>query len=47
MNKVGERYSNSPDGGGTTMLEDGGVDLEDVSSFCGMDINNHMEGKFL
>ena len=56
VNKVGERYNHPIDGGGGggggggPNGEEGGMeyenmDMADVSSFCGMDINNHMEGE--
>ncbi len=56
VNKVGERYNHPIDGGsgggggssGPNGGGEGGMEYEnmaDVSSFCGMDINNHMEGE--
>ena len=53
VNKVGERYNHGDidgggGGGGGPNGEEGGMEYEnmaDVSSFCGMDINNHMEGE--
>ena len=54
MNKVGVYYdhSDTTHGGETTelMTEDlalgSGTSGVDEPSFCGMDINNHMEGEF-
>lgn len=52
VNKVGMYYGNSTNGDAFTIGEEGGMnDLSlgagagDVESFCGMDINNHMEGE--
>ena len=34
-------------GGDNGMDMESDIDMADVSSFCGMDINNHMEGEFV
>ena len=34
-------------GGDNNGILESDIDMADVSSFCGMDINNHMEGEFV
>jgi len=34
-------------GGDNNGIMESDIDMADVSSFCGMDINNHMEGEFV